>query len=211
MPSSFALESYCRVPAQRPSVCLLARFRLRVQHCLILPSSKVPCATAGSLNSNPRRTSHVADDAPSASNSRLLGAFLFCCLETTPPPIPVSRQILRPGANIPQFCPVTKAQTRSSSAAQHPGNAGGGRRQLRLSRSWPRRHRPCSRARLSQERPPSRDAAGRPACLLTRANGSPPSALHEPHVESACQGSSTWRSRQRRLYLTPGGRGLQYF
>jgi hypothetical protein len=74
--------------------------------CSTASSSRLPCVTEGSLNFNPR------PNAPNASNSRLLGALLFCCLETTPPPIPVSRQILRPGTGIPQFFPVTKAQER---------------------------------------------------------------------------------------------------
>ncbi|KAH8759062.1 hypothetical protein F5883DRAFT_682484 [Diaporthe sp. PMI_573] len=51
------------------------------------------------------------------------------------------------------------------------------------------------------------DAAGRPGCLPTRLRCLRPSGLREPHGESACLRSWRWRSRQRRLSLTPGGRG----
>lgn len=167
----------------------------------------------------PQPTYHVPRTTYHTCSVRLLAPtgerLLFCCLEDRQPlhPLttPIARQILRSGANTPQFCPASKAQGTPSGASD-----GGGRQQPRLSRSWPRRHRPCSWARNG--RLASMRLAGLVVCLSVCLYASLPDSLPgrvfgvwvgcaNPTGESACLGSWRWWSRQWRLSLTPGGRG----
>lgn len=205
------LQGFSRTEAECLSLarlCLLPF--LPATGCSTASSCRLPCAHRGQLQSQPT-VPRSLETRPVRLAWRVMGGFILLPRETTTPSTPYYRgkSSAQVGANTPQIRPSSEQGARQPMVSMVVADGD----QLRLFIPCPRRQTPCSQARAAQEREAALSGCGWPgwsSVCVYACQGK------VPCVRVGCANPTTnppaWDrggggSRQRRLSLTPGGRG----